>query len=784
MNRSLRIAGGVALALVVITCTDKSLEGPRYQGRLGLNLSAFSTSATSSSGQAPIPIDSVSVALTNLGGSGDYDTTFAFGGVPYTGTAVPVLLVIPLKHSSETFALAVTVKGKGYTWYVASDTITVVPGNNPGPNLVARLVGPGSNAGFLFIGPQDSTVVPGLPVALYASVRDSTEGTLTGVPVGFRLQNPALGAITYPTYLTPVLVPVNPGTTVDTTWLIGETPNHILDSTQIYITPKTGGGAAAFLYKAGGDAQVDTPKAVLPVPLQALVTDANGIPVGLAKVAWAKTGQGAFVGTANDTTVADSFGFAKVGYQLGAGVGTDTITASLVGIFAGAPPSITFTATADTGLALSFDTTTYILGKSQVSYNIFVTTRIPVSQNLTVQIGRSDSAVPGASQTFSLAGTSVIIPAGTNLGCCVQITGNNLGSANLIAHAAGYQNATSNVIVTTPKLIVDSSIVTYDGTLSVPVLIEVADSTGAVHYTANDLVIKDSSSDSTIAKADSASYTIPAGNFYTVPYIGGLKPGSTAVTFRAPGYPAAVTQVQVDTAFLYVYAGGGYAAGAGQTTTDNYMYFPANVRLPVVINLSSSDPAVFTVPATVTMLPDSFFAYFPITGNGLGSANLTVRVPGGFVSDSVQSLTVNTPLAQPVVAANVSRGVKTQVYVYTEDTLGLRSGNVTAPVTVTLSTTDGNAVWDSTHITIQTGTGLDSVGVTFNSTGAFQVFAAATGYTTGVTTTNSAAPPVGVSATSRVGITPLRIKVVPMYPDSLRRKVSPRVRAKPVPPKR
>lgn len=779
MNRTSRIASGIALALLVVTCTDKNLNGPRYRAQVGLNFSAF-RNPPSSSGQPPIPIDSITVDLTSLDGSGNYDTAYSFGGFPYTDDSLVVAMLVPLKHASEIFALGVTVKGQGYTWYVVSDTITVKPGSNVPPTLVAKLVGPGSNAGLLFIGPQDSTVVPGLPVKLYATVSDSLEATLTGVPVGFRLQNPALGTISYPTYLTPVLVPLNPGTKTDTTWLIGETPNHILDSTQIYITPKTGGGAPALIYDAGGDAQVDTPKAVLPIPLQTLVTDANGIPVGLAKVAWAKTGQGSFVNP-TDTTVADSFGFAKMNYQLGAGLGTDTITASIVGVFAGPPPSVTFTATADTGLSLSFDTTAYILGKSQVSYSIFVSTRIPVSQTLTVQIGRSDSTSSAASQKFGLAGTSIIIPAGTQLGCCVQITGTNLGSANLIAHAAGYRNATSNVIITTPKIIVDSSLVTYDGLLSVPALIELADSTGAIHYTANDLVIRDSASDSTIASGDSASYTIPAGNFYTLVNILGYKPGTTPITYRAPGYPTAVTQVEVDTAFLYVYAGAPYGPGKGLTATNNYMYFPANVRAPVVISLSSSDPSIFTVPATVTMLPDSYFVYFPITGVGLGSANLTVRVPGGFVSDSVQTLSVSTPLVQPVVAASVSRGVKTQVYVYTEDSIGL-SGNVTTPVAVTLSTTDPNAVWDSTHITIPVGADLDSVGVAFNSTGQFSVFASAAGYLTGNTLTNAAVPPIGVSAAKSV--TPMRIRVAPMYPDSLRRMVSPRVRAKPAPPRR
>jgi len=59
------VAGGLFLALVIVTCTDKNVNGPRVLGRMGLNLSAFRSSSTP--GQPPIPVDSVTVSLHNLG---------------------------------------------------------------------------------------------------------------------------------------------------------------------------------------------------------------------------------------------------------------------------------------------------------------------------------------------------------------------------------------------------------------------------------------------------------------------------------------------------------------------------------------------------------------------------------------------------------------------------------------------------------------------------------------------------------------------------------------------
>lgn len=777
MNRSVRITSGLALALIVITCTDRAVTGPRYQGKIGLNLAAFHSPTSTSGGQPPIPIDSVSASLTSLDGPDDYDTTFAFGGIPYTGDQVPVALLVPLKQSKETFAFHLTVKGQGSTWFVATDTITVVPGLNAPPPITAIFVGPGHNAGLMFIGPQDSTVIPGLPVALYASVSDSFEATLTGVPVGFRLQNPALGAITYPTYLTPILIPINTGTKVDTTWLIAETPNHIVDSTLIYIVPKTGGGAAAQIFLVSGDAQVDTPKATLPLPLTTLVTDTNGIPVAAAKVAWVKTGLGSFVSP--DTTVADSFGFAKMTYKLGTGLGTDTITASLVGPVGVPHPFVTFTATADTGNALSFDSTSYMLGAQQLTY-VSVRIKIPASAPLPITIGVSDSTLPAASQVLAVLDTPLIVPPSGTVACCIQVVGRNRGSAKLIAHVAGYQDATANVTVTTPMLLVSPTALTYNGVQSTFGYVATGDSTGVIHFNANDVVVGDTSADTTIVKADSGIITIPAGTGSTYTTFTGVNPGTTTVTFKATGYTAGITSVEVDTAFLFVYAGAPNGSGFGLTTTDNYVALPYFPQSSVVVTLQSSDPTVFTVPPTLTIPVDSILVQFPITGTGLGQATLTVRAPGFFASDSVQLLTVSTPLVQPVVAGSVARGVKTQVYVYTEDTLETRTGNVTSPVTVTLSTTDPNAVWDSTHLTIKAGTDLDSVGVVFNSTGFFNVTATAPGYSTGTTGTNAATPPIG-----RVVLNPPPpTRAVPMYPPSLRKGKAGRVILRPLPAKR
>jgi hypothetical protein len=764
MPRILRTAAGLGLAVLIVTCTDRDLSGPRYRSTVALDLRSFRNGG-GVPGQAPVPIDTIFVKLLPIPSnpSGEVDLVIPVHA-DTLGDPLVLKLNVPLKESPETFGLYITARGKGVTWFRATDTIDISTGAQSGPTLTARYTGVGANVANIGVRPFDTTVVSGLPVHLYVQAADSFEGTVVGVPVGFRLQNPAMGTITYPTYLTPILMPINLGTTKDSTWLIGETPTHVMDSTRIYITPSSGGGTPAQVFAISGDAQVDTPLAVLPAPLVALVTDTAGIPVANAKVAWARIfGAGSIVGA--DTTAADSFGFAKLTYKLGPSIGTDSIRASLVGFFAGPPPGVTFSARADTGLALSFDTTGYMMGNGQTSNYILVRTRIPVGADLLVQATSSDSAAAPASRIFSGA-TTVTVFKGDTLACCFLLTGNAVGSAQLIGRAGGYQPATATVTVTTPRLVADSFITTYVNAVSVFDYIFTGDSLGIYHPSVANLLVTGSSGDPTVAHGDSAQQTLPAGSSIAFYYFGGYKGGVVPLTFSAPGYTSAVTQVTVDTPQVYVYAP--YPGpGVGQSGNTNFLQVPYPLRAPLTVSVSSSNPAVLTVPATVTILADSFYAYFSSTAHAAGTTTISASALGVLAESTIT--TVYGPGLGVIVSPNVSVGVKTLISVFAQDTFHYANYKVTAPLTVRFHSSDSTGmVYDSQTVTIPAGDSMASTGVVFNGTGTIIMSATAPGYAGDSTSTISAVGPAHVRTAA-----PTRIRVAPpppQYPELLRKK--------------
>ena len=764
MPRVLRIAAGLGLAVLIVTCTDRDLSGPRYRSTVALDLRSFRAGGAAP-GQALVPVDTIFVKLLPIPSdpAGEVDLIIPVHA-DTLGDPLVLKLNVPLKESPETFGLYITARGKGITWYTATDTLDISTGAQSGPTLTARYTGVGANVAYIYIGPSDSTVVSGLPVHLYAQANDSFEGTVDSVPVGYRLHDPAMGTITYPTYLAPILLPINLGTSKDSTWLIGETPTHIKDSVRIYITPSSGGGAPAQVFAISGDAQVDTPLAVLPAPLVALVTDTAGIPVANAKVAWARIfGAGSIVGA--DTTTADNFGFAQLSYKLGPTVGSDSIRASLVGVFAGPAPGVTFSARADTGLALTFDTTSYMMGNGQISNYILVRTRIPVGANLLVQATSSDSAAAQASRIFTGASTVTIFQ-GDTLGCCFLLTGNARGSAQLIARAPGYQSATASVTVTTPALLSDAFISTYVNTISTPVVLFTGDSLGNYHPSATDLLVSASSSDPTVTHTDSAQQTLPAGSSYVFYYLGGYKGGSDSITFSAPGYTSAVTQVTVDTPAVYVYAP--YPGpGVGQSGNTNFLEVPYPLRTPLAVSVASSNPAVLSVPTTVIIPADSFYAYFSSTAHAAGTATISASALGVLAESTITS--VYGPGLGVVVSPNVSVGVKTLLTVFAQDTFHYANYQVTAPLTVRFHSSDSTGmVYDSQTVTIPAGDSMASTGVIFNGTGTITMSATAPGYAGDSTSTISAVGPVHVTTAAP---TRIRARVTPpQYPDSLRSK--------------
>ena len=231
MRRILQIGASCALALLVITCTERSLTGPHNLGVAALNLSAFAAPG------GGVPVESLEITLQRPGDkSTALDSVLPLALAATKGDSAVVKLNVLLRQSPEDFLLSVRAFGGGITWYSGSSPIRIAAGAAAAPAaLVVQYVGPGANAGRVAMAPTDTTAVGGVPFALRAVVYDSGETTISGVPMGYRVSDTTLAGVTYSTPYSATFTG-KPGVR-DSVWVVAETPTHVKDSTQVHIVP-------------------------------------------------------------------------------------------------------------------------------------------------------------------------------------------------------------------------------------------------------------------------------------------------------------------------------------------------------------------------------------------------------------------------------------------------------------------------------------------------------------------------------------------------------------------
>lgn len=327
MRRFLRIGAGFLLALVIVTCTDKDVTGPRGHGVAALNLSAFQPEATPGSPQ--LPLDSLRISLLRIPGlTSAFDTVFSLHAD--TTDSLVVDLNVVLLESPEKFQLTIQAYGGGTVWYQASDTTIITSGETASPRLLATYVGPGAHATGVTMGPRDTTVTGGQAVALRVVV-DSAGTPIANVPVGFSSGDTTKGKVTQPTLITGSFLGKN--NIRDSVWLYVVTPTHLRDSTRIHIVPPP-----SQIVKISGDSQTVIVNVAAPAQLAVRVEDAlNGGSPGVP-VTWSVT-QGAAGLAPASPVVSDTGGYARVTVTPSS-LGTVKVQAAAAGL-TGSP--VTFT---------------------------------------------------------------------------------------------------------------------------------------------------------------------------------------------------------------------------------------------------------------------------------------------------------------------------------------------------------------------------------------------------------------------------------------------------------
>jgi uncharacterized protein (TIGR03437 family) len=217
-----------------------------------------------------------------------------------------------------------------------------------------------------------------------------------------------------------------------------------LGSVTLTFTATATGGAASSIAISGGNLQTAPISAVLPLPLEVLVTDIGGNPVAGASVTWTVVSGGATLTTAA-TLPTNPSGRATVGVRLGSAPGPASIRATVAGV----ATAVTFTATGVAGgpvgvTKISGDTQSGVVGSrlAPMVVRILDTAGNPVSGvSITFAIssggGLITPAQPVLTDPTGHASSTLTLPS-TPGTVTISVTGAGVpGSATFTATATG-----------------------------------------------------------------------------------------------------------------------------------------------------------------------------------------------------------------------------------------------------------------------------------------------------------------------------------------------------------
>jgi Bacterial Ig-like domain (group 1) len=378
-------------------------------------------------------------------------------------------------------------------------------------------------------------------------------------------------------------------------------------------------------------------------------------------------------------------------------------TAKIVAMAAGYTPD-TITVTVNTP-KLSFSWYSTVVGRRQrfnpTDFNI--ETPDDRTSPLVVTITQSNAAAD------SLTATSLTIPTSSYYQYFGAF-GLAYGTDTLIASAPGYNPDTAFITVSTPHLYIAG--ITGSATTTSPpagFTVYAEDSVGTSHYTMDTVVVRDSSSDSTVIATTQPEIRIPAGQYYvssTYSYVG---PGTAHLAVRdsaGSGYVGSTTGSVTVTGPSLAFSTTSIMLGMRQQSgpSDYYVYAPNNVASPLVVTLVSTDTTIATVPATVTIPTGSYYAYFQVVAH---NATATIQIQASATGYGVPTpITVQVTQPQFVMSTNTTLRTtqgRTGITVYAEDANGNTHYVVNDLTAVLASASSAVATIDSASVVIPAG---------------------------------------------------------------------------------
>ena len=318
----------------------------------------------------------------------------------------------------------------------------------------------------------------------------------------------------------------------------------------------------------------------------------------------------------------------------GNSAGSVTVSASAPG-YATANAQVLVSSGGTTATAMSFWPGSLAISPAETQ-NLTLNLSAPGPAGITVSLHSTNVTVATVPATVSFAAnaTSATVP----------VTGVAAGSVTITASAPNLASATAGVSVTRPAgggILLQSSLsVTAGNTANLPVALGAAAGAGSVSITLT-------SSDPTVASIFPSTITIPEGSTATsrqVPAVTGNIAGTATITASANGYATVSCQVQV--------TGGGATISMafspatltinGNASQDLTLTLSASDPNGLVVGLTSSNPAVATVPAAMSFGTGTTLSV-PVTGVAAGSVTITATATN--VATAAARVTVTQPAA-------------------------------------------------------------------------------------------------------------------------------------------
>ena len=379
---------------------------------------------------------------------------------------------------------------------------------------------------------------------------------------------------------------------------------------------------------------------------------------------------------------------------LAVGAGTTNITPSALGVNGTAS---SFTAYAP---VLTPYPTTMLIGQGQYNPNAYV--QIPTYTNVPVPVTITTS------DSTTIAVTPLVTIPSNAYYAYFTATANLIGTATLTLSSPGWTASSPVTVRSTTPHVGACCGGTYNTTspqTSVTVYSE--DSVKTSHYRVNSLLVHVASRDSTVMKVLDTLVTIqPASYYATARIIPGGAAGTTWVVVTASGHTPDSVQYTVVGPKLQFSWTHNYL-GTGQYDPNVYISTPNNVTAPLAVSFANSNPAVATLPAADTVPTSSYYSYFNVVAQAVGTDTF-IASASGYQPDTAL-YTVTSPRLTGCCSTTFNNfGSGSSVTVYTADSVGTTHYRL-SPLSVAVVSTDTTVLKvDSSVVTVDSGTYYNS----------------------------------------------------------------------------